>query len=71
VDGDNPVLKARSAEIDTLRAAGKPTVPMNLGAEKATNPFLRAPMLKAAIGMASASDAEAFGEIRKRKDNFK
>jgi hydroxyacylglutathione hydrolase len=71
VDASNQTLLARAAEIDQLRAAGKPTVPMNLGAEKATNPFLRAPKLKTAIGMASASDAEAFGEIRKLKDNFK
>lgn len=71
IDADNPALKKRAAEIDTLRAAGKPTVPMTLAAEKAANPFLRAPALKAKIGMAGASDADAFGEIRKRKDNFK
>jgi hydroxyacylglutathione hydrolase len=44
---------------------------MTLSVEKATNPFLRAPLLKAAIGMADAPDWEAFGEVRKRKDNFK
>jgi len=71
VDGDNAALKARAGEVAQLRAAGKPTVPMTLAQEKATNPFLRAPALKAAIGMSGASDAEAFGEMRKRKDNFK
>jgi hydroxyacylglutathione hydrolase len=71
VDPDNAALRARSAEIDRLRAAGKPTVPMTLRAEKAANPFLRAPALKAAIGMAQAKDYEAFGEIRRRKDNFR
>ena len=71
VDPDNAVLQKRSAEIDALRAAGKPTVPMKLAAEKAANPFLRAPQLKAAVGMAGQPDWAAFGEIRKRKDNFK
>ena len=71
VDPDNAALQTRVAEVNALRAQGKPTVPMTLSAEKATNPFLRAPLLKAAIGMPSAQDWEAFGEVRKRKDNFK
>lgn len=71
VDPDNRALQTRVAEVTALRAAGKPTVPMNLAIEKATNPFLRAPTLKAAIGMESASDWEAFGEVRRRKDVFK
>ncbi|MEQ1617377.1 MAG: hydroxyacylglutathione hydrolase [Terricaulis sp.] len=71
VDPDNPALQARVAEVAALRAQGKPTVPMNLRLEKNTNPFLRAPQLKAAIGMEGAQDWEAFGEIRSRKDNFK
>ena len=44
---------------------------MNLRLEKATNPFLRAPLLKEAIAMPNAQDWEAFAEIRSRKDNFK
>ncbi|MGE3302523.1 MAG: hydroxyacylglutathione hydrolase [Hyphomonadaceae bacterium] len=71
VDADNPALQKRSAEIDALRAAGKPTVPMTLAQEKAANPFLRAPALKAKIGLAGAPDWEAFGAIRKLKDDFK
>lgn len=71
VDKANPALEARVAEIDRLRAAGKPTVPMTLRLEKATNPFLRAPALKAAVGRPDAEDWEAFAEIRKRKDNFR
>ncbi len=71
IDSDNAALQARVAEVAALRAAGKPTVPMNLRVEKATNPFLRAPLLKAAIGMESAADWEAFGEVRRRKDVFK
>ncbi len=71
VDPDNVALKSRAEEIAMLRAANKPTVPMTLGREKQTNPFLRAPLLKAAIGKADAPDWEAFGEMRLRKDNFK
>jgi len=71
VDKNNAALKERAAEVDRLRAANKPTVPMNLRVEKATNPFLRAPLLKAAIAMPNAQDWEAFAEIRSRKDNFK
>jgi hydroxyacylglutathione hydrolase len=66
VDAANPDLSARIGEIERLRAAGKPTVPMRLGEEKATNPFLRAPQL-----LPHLADWEAFAEIRKRKDAFK
>ncbi len=71
IDPDNAALQARVAEVAALRAQGKPTVPMNLRLEKDTNPFLRAPLLKAALGMESAQDWEAFGEVRRRKDVFK
>lgn len=71
VDPDNQALAERAAEIDRLRSEGKPTVPSNLGVEKATNPFLRPadPAIRAHLGMEDATDAEVFAEIRKRKDN--
>ena len=71
VDPDNPALQARAAEVTRLRAEKRPTVPMRLADEKRANPFLRAPALKASLGMASAADWEAFYELRTRKDNFK
>jgi hydroxyacylglutathione hydrolase len=71
VDPDNQALRARAAEVERLRAENKPTVPMTLGAEKQSNPFLRAPLLKTAIGMADAPDWEAFAAIRRMKDAFK
>lgn len=71
VDPDNAALRARAAEVTRLRAEGKATVPMLLAMEKQTNPFLRAPTLKAALGMTGAPDFEAFYELRKRKDTFK
>ena len=69
---DNPDLGARAEEIDATRAAGKPTVPSTLGAEKKTNPFLRAdqPSMADALGMAGAPPVDVFAEVRKRKDSF-
>ncbi|MCW3848570.1 hydroxyacylglutathione hydrolase [Sphingomonas sp. LB-2] len=39
---ENQALKARMAEVDRARAAGEATVPTTIGAELATNPFMRA-----------------------------
>ena len=54
------------------RGEGLPSVPVALEEELATNPFLRAalPEVKAAVGMAGATDAAVFAEIRARKDRF-
>jgi hydroxyacylglutathione hydrolase len=59
VEPDNAVLRARAAEAEAQRAAGRPTVPVTLGAEKAANPFLR------------ARDAAAFARLRAAKDSFR
>ncbi|MBS8261857.1 hydroxyacylglutathione hydrolase [Roseibium polysiphoniae] len=71
IDPDNTDLLDRANEVEALRANGKPTLPTTMAQELATNPFLRAdePSLKAALGMADASDANVFAEIRTRKDN--
>ncbi len=42
LDPDNKALQARAAEVERLRAAGRPTLPARLGDEVACNPFLRA-----------------------------
>lgn len=70
IDPDNEALQRRAAEVDELRAAGKPTIPSTIAVERATNPFLRPedPAIRARLGMSAASNAEVFGEIRKRKD---
>ncbi len=41
VDPNNAALVARMAQVDAQRAAGEATVPTTIGAERATNPFLR------------------------------
>lgn len=73
IDGSNPALIARGEEIRKLRAAGQPTVPTTIAAEKATNPYLRAddPAVRAALNMPTAPASDVFGAIRTAKDNFK
>jgi hydroxyacylglutathione hydrolase len=46
-------------------------VPTTIGAEKATNPFLRAPRLAGRMGLEGAADFEAFAAVRKAKDVFR
>lgn len=72
IEPDNPDLKARAKEADALRAAGKPTLPSTIGAEKKTNCFLRAdvPSVAAAVGLAGKSAEAVFAEIRTRKNKF-
>ncbi|MEM1235339.1 MAG: hydroxyacylglutathione hydrolase [Pseudomonadota bacterium] len=72
VDASNPALEARAKHVDTARAAEQPTMPTTMGAEFATNPFLRYgdPAIRVHLGMESATDSEVFSEIRTRKDNF-
>jgi hydroxyacylglutathione hydrolase len=70
VDSD-PALKARAEAVFAARERGEPTVPSTMGAEKATNPFLRAPKLAAAVGKSGAPDAEVFAAVRAAKDAFR
>ena len=58
VDAANPALRARVAEADAQRGAGRPTVPSTLAGELAANPFLRAP------------DVAGFAALRAAKDKF-
>jgi hydroxyacylglutathione hydrolase len=72
VDGANPALDARAAEIAALRGKGTPTVPASLGLERATNPFLRVTDtgFKENLGLSGSPDAQVFAEVRRRKDAF-
>ena len=58
VEPDNAALAARAAEVARLRAAGKPSLPVTLGQERATNPFVR------------AETVEEFARRRAAKDKF-
>ena len=72
IEPNNPALISRIEAVQTARKEGRPTVPSTLAEELATNPFLRSgqPVVKAAMGMPDASDADVFAEIRARKDRF-
>jgi hydroxyacylglutathione hydrolase len=67
----SPTLAARAEQIFAARARGEPTVPTTLGLERATNPFLRAPQLAEAAGVASGDRLQAFAAIRAAKDAFR
>jgi hypothetical protein len=72
IEPDNPVLAAREAQVEQQIAKGEPTIPVTIGDEKLTNPFLRAdlPEVAAGIGMAGKQAAQVFAEIRARKNKF-
>lgn len=70
VDGAAAVAE-RGAKVFAARERGEPTVPTTVGAERATNPFLRAPMLAHALGWTVSDDADAFARVRAAKDAFR
>lgn len=72
IEPNNAALAARAAEVEKLRAQGKPTIPVTIGSEKLENPFLRAdlPEVAAGIGMEGKQAAQVFAEIRARKNKF-
>jgi hydroxyacylglutathione hydrolase len=76
VDPDNEALRRRSEEATAMRAAGHPTLPSTLEAERACNPFLRidAPAVRDAVarqlGRTPVDRVEAFAALRRWKDGF-
>jgi len=56
---EDRALVARMAAVRAARAEGRPTVPTDIGLERATNPFLR------------ARDAAELAELRAAKDGFR
>ena len=56
---DNAAVAERLAQVAAQRARGEATVPTTIGAERATNPFLR------------AASVEDFARLRAGKDAFK
>jgi len=72
IEPDNKPLSARAAEVERLLAAGRPTIPATIGAEKTENPFLRAdvPEVAQAVGLAGSPAWKVFAEIRERKNSF-
>ena len=69
----NRALQQRTGVVTKLRQEGKMTCPTSIGEELKTNPFLRtdSPEIRRNLKLETATDAEVFGELRRRKDNFK
>lgn len=59
LEPENRALRARIDEVARLRADGKPTVPVRMDRERATNPFLR------------AANVDEFARMRAAKDVFR
>lgn len=72
IEPDNPALLARAEKVKAQRDKGEPTVPVSLGEELETNPFLRChtEAVQKAVGMEGATPEQVFTEVRARKDRF-
>jgi len=69
----NLAARQRLAEVQAARAAGEEPAPTTLAAERASNPFLRAGSLAAALaarGVAAGSPEAAFVALRALRDQF-
>lgn len=65
VDGENAALTTR---IRAIAESKRPCAPATLAEERATNPFLRAPVL--AMQLDSEHSVQAFAKLRAMKDAF-
>ncbi len=73
IDPRNAALNIRAAEVKRMRKEDKFTIPVSLGMEKATNPFLRAdkPEMAKALGLDPDVDPSVvFAALRAAKDKF-
>lgn len=75
VEPDNAALAVRAERVARLREAGEPTVPLTLGEEKASNPFLRcdeAAVIAAALahGAVDTSPVAVFAALRAWRNVF-
>lgn len=72
VEPGNPAIAARAAQVAALRAEGRPSLPVPLADELATNPFLRpaSAEIRAHLGLETASALEVFTALRALKDRF-
>ena len=72
VEPDNLALQQRAQEVRELRRARKDTLPVSLGTEKATNPFLRADSMEIQkkFGLEGQAEIKTFAATRALKDQF-
>ncbi|MEG4805622.1 hydroxyacylglutathione hydrolase [Microcoleus sp. ARI1-B5] len=70
VDGDNPDLQQRWAEVKEARSRSQPTIPSSIGLEKSTNPFLRLDFPNLQQIANSRDPVQTFARLRGMKDRF-
>jgi hydroxyacylglutathione hydrolase len=75
IEPDNPALTARRAQVTRLRAQQLPTLPVTLGSELASNPFLRVDTASVAAWCRREHAIEddriaCFAALRAAKDGF-
>lgn len=73
VDPRNAALRLRASEVSRMREEGRFTIPVTMGMEKRTNPFLKAdaPEMAQAMGLDRDVDPSVvFAALRAAKDNF-
>jgi len=72
VEPGNEDLRRRVEEVRELLRAGKPTIPVSIGLEKKTNPFLRpeSPEIRENVNMKGVENWRVFAALRERKDRF-
>lgn len=72
VDPDNFALRSRAEEVNQLRKQKKPTIPVLLSQELATNPFLRTdnPELRSALGMVDDSEVAVLASLREKRNQY-
>jgi hydroxyacylglutathione hydrolase len=74
VEPGNEHLQVRVEIVRVKRSRNEPTIPTLLGDEKKTNPFLRVDFsdeIRRNIGVTARDSAsDAFGKLRKAKDQF-
>lgn len=73
IEPANPAIQQRDEEARRQRDDDQPTLPSLLSGELQYNPFLRIDQQNVigALGGAGFSRSERFGELRRRKDEFK
>ena len=72
IEPNNNLVKKALQTIKDCQKLGRPTVPSNIGREKATNIFLRSDdsNIKSTLNMLDSTDADVFAELRRRKNLF-
>jgi hydroxyacylglutathione hydrolase len=70
VDGQNPDLQVRFAEVKAARSRNEATVPSTIGLEKRTNPFMGWDKVNLQEAVKSKDPVQTFARMRGMKDQF-